>query len=810
MNTSQNFRIILRGLRRKPAFSLVIILTIAIVTGTSIVIYSYIDALLLSPLPYKNPDRLVQIHSFKGGEQGLLSYPEFLDMQKELNLVEEVAAYRDGGRYNISGGDQPPEELTTTFATSNLFKVLGVSPALGDHWPATLDKRGSHTIMLTHEFWQRRFSGNPEVVGLEVTLDGFPGYSNYGVMPRNFSFPGKNEAFRALAFADFVIEARDFRCGIGLARLRKGVSLEQFNDELKKFGTLQQERHLNSNQGITFKAEPLEALFTGNIKGYLWLLAGAALFLLIIAAVNVSNLIVSQAIRQSKTTAVRKVLGSTNLHLIKASVSNALVLSLSGSLIGLALGAYFIDVTQALVSEYLPYWVSVKINLPVLGYALGLSILLGLITGLAPWASGLSFSGQGLQERLKDGQNTAGSRRQGRLQQGLATLQVTVSILLLIGGGLLHKSFEAASNSQLGFDTKDRLAFRIALSWYKYSGSEEIRNFYELSTRKIAAIPGVESVAVNGVLPLSDIVKTATQAQTVFEVEGQSQVELAGNPFISVQQVTPDYFEVMNMELKRGENFNKNNPASHQFQVIVDQQLADRMWPGENPVNKRIKINGIGRDEPYLTVIGVVNDVKHQSITGHNNPSVYVSILSHTEIDAYYIVKTSASMQEISPKLRDTILSIDENQPTFEYMLMDDRIAAKNWQAKVASVLFLAIAIIGSVSATVGLFSIITFLLVMRIKELALRRVLGASDKNIVRLVLRDVVRIAGIGICSGLLLAPFLLRPVIPYLFEVKLFDLPLYFITALGLGLVIFLASLSPIRRAILINPITALRKD
>lgn len=807
MNSSQNIKVVLRNLKKRPAFSLIIVLTFAIVTGTSIVIYSYIDALLLSPLPFKNPERLVRIHSFKGGEQGLLSYPEFLDMQKELNLAEEIAAYRDGGRYNLSGGDQPPEELTTTFATSNLFKVLGVNPVLGDHWPTTLDRRGSHTLMLTHELWQRRFLGNPEVVGLEVTLDGFPGYANYGVMPEGFSFPVKNEAFRALAFANFVVDARDFRCGIGLARLREGVSLDQFNKELKKFAQLHEERHLESNQGISFEAEPLEALFTGNIKGYLWLLAGAALFLLIIAAVNISNLIVSQAIRDSKTTAVRRVLGSTNLQLIKSSVINSLFLSLTGSLLGLVLSSYFIVFTQTLVSQYLPYWVNVEINLQVLCYALGLAIALGLITGLAPWASGLSKVS--LQEKLKDGENTVGNKKQGRLQRGLAILQVAVSILLLIGGGLLHKSFEAASSSRLGFDTENRLAFRIALSWYKYSG-EKIRNFYELSTKEIAAIPGVEGVAVNGVLPLSDIVKTATQAQTVFEVEGQSQVELAENPFISVQQVTPSYFNLMNIDLKKGEIFDDNAAASHQFQVVVDEQLAERMWPGENPINKRIKIKGIGKEEPYLTVIGIVNNVKHQSITGHNNPSVYVSILSHTEIDAYYIVKTNASIAQIGAKLRDTILSIDENQPTFEYMLMDDRVDAKNWQSKVASVLFLAIAIIGSISATVGLFSIITFLLVRRVRELALRRVLGASDRSIVRLVLKDVVKIAGVGIGAGLLLAPFLLRPVIPFLFEVKLFDLPVYSLTTLALALVIFLAALSPIRRAILINPIKALRKD
>ena len=808
MNTLQSIKVAIRGLIKRPAYSLIIILTIAIVTGTSIVIYSYIDALLLTPLPFKDPDRLVQVHSIKGDERGLLSYPEFLDMQKELKLVEDIAAYRDGGRYNLSGDGKPPEELTTTFATSNLFKVLGVNPIVGDHWPETLDKRGSHTLMLTHEFWQRRFEGKPEVIGLEVTLDGYAGYANYGVMPENFSFPGRNEAFRALAFAEFVVGARDYRPGVGLARLKQGVTLEQFNAELLQFARLQEERHMDSNLGITFEAEPLDVLFLGNIRGYLWLLGGAALFLLVIAAVNISNLIVSQAIRQSKDTAVRKVLGSSNLQIIKGFLVNSIILSLLGSLLGLALSWNFIDLSESLVSQYLPYWVDVSINANVMLYALGLALLLGLLTGLVPWIS--HFSGKGLLSRLKDGQNTTGSRTQNRLQRGFATLQIAVSILLLIGGGLLYKSFDSAREANLGFDTEDRVTFRIALAWFKYNSSEKIRNFYELSMREIAAIPGVESVAVNGVLPLSDIVNTATQSQTVFEVEGQSSDEAANNPFISVQQVTPNYFEVMNMDIQQGVGFDRTDAAANAYQVMIDQQLAEKMWPGENPLGKQIKVKGVGRDEPFLKVIGVVNNVKLQSITGANNPSVYVSMLTHTEIDAYYIVKTNASLKELAPKLEQTILSIDENQPTFEYMLMDDKIAAKNWQSKVTSVLFLAIAIIGSITATVGLFSIITFILVMKIKELALRKVLGASGANIIRLAMKDVLKISGIGIVIGLVLAPLSLRPIIPYLFGVDLLDLSVYSITAIGLAGVSILAALSPIRRAMLINPVKALRKD
>ena len=808
MHVIQNLKIALRSLIRRPAFSLIIVLTIAIVTGTSVVIYSYIDALLLTPLPFQEPDRLVQVYSSKGDEQGLLSYPEWLDMQKELTLMEDIAGYRDGGRYNLSGDGKTPEELTTTFATSNLFKVLGFDPMIGDHWPETLDKRGSHTLMFTHEFWQRRFDGDPDMVGRQVTLDGYAGYSNYGVMPEGFSFPVRNEAFRAMAYTDRVVTSRAFRPIVGLARLRQGVSLKAFNEELQKFASAQQERHQESNLGVSFYAEPLEKLFVGNINGYLWLLAGAAIFLLIIATVNVSNLIVSQAIRQSKETAVRKVLGSTNGQLIRGFVTRSLLLSMTGSLIGLALSSYFISISESLVSQYLPYWIKVEINLSVLLYAFGLAFLLGLVTGLMPWLS--QFAGSNLLERLKDGQHTTGSRKQNIMQRGFATLQIAVSILLLVGGGLLYRSFSEARQTNLGFDTEEKVTFRIALAWFKYSKPEMIRDFYELSTEKIAAVPGVESVTVNSILPLTDIVNTSTDAQTNFALEGQPEVEQAQNPFISVQRVMPNYFEVMDMNLLSGESFNAADLSAQSGQVVIDQQLAEKMWPGQSPLGQRIRVAGLGRESPLLTITGVVNDVKHQSITGENIPSVYVSILAHTEIDAYYVVKTSGPLQDLTPRLTETILSIDENQPTFEYMTMEDRVADNNWQSMVSSVLFLAIALIGSVTAAVGLFSIITFILLMKLKELALRRVLGASGANILNLALKDVLKISGVGIVIGLALAPLLLRPIQPFLFEVSLLDVTVYVMATLGLVLISALASVSPIRRAMLINPVKALRKD
>lgn len=806
MDLLYNLKLALRNLKRRPVFSLIVILTIAIATGISIVVFSYIDALLIKSMPFHEPDQLVRIQSVKGEEMGYLSYPEFLDMQKELIGIDALAAYRAGGRYNLSGDGQPPEDLTTTFATSNFFKVLGIQPIIGDHWPATLDQRGSHTLMLTHDFWQRRYKGDENVAGLKITLDGFS-YQNYGVLPEGFSFPDKIEAFRALAYADFVVGARNRRSAIGLARLKPSVSLEAFNQELKEYATKYQERHLETNSGVLFVAEPLSNLFLGQIDGYLLLLWVATLLLLAIAAINISNLIVSQALRQGQETTVRRVLGATNGSIIRDSVFRSLVLSGIGSLFGLLFGWLLLNMSKDLIADNLPYWVNVGINSSVLLYAIVIALLFGLTTGLAPWL--FQVAGGKLVDKLKEGQKTTGSIKQLRLQKRFAMLQILATVLLVIGGGLLYKSFEAAQKSPLGFETQDKLTFRIALSWFKYGGKEKKQNFFEASLRSIEAIPGVQQVAMNTALPLTERAETSVESQTMFTVEGQSGVTQTENPFISVQRITANYFEVMDIEVMAGRSFEDRDKNSHEFQVIIDQQLAERMWPKESPIGKRIKLDGRG-ENPFLTIIGVADNVKHQSITGENIPIVYTSLLANAYTDAHYIIETQTPLPTLAPKLSEAILAIDENQPTFEYLPMTNHIEKENWQSKVASLLFLMIAVIGILISAVRLFSIITFMLVLRVKELALRRVLGAGESNIIQLVMKDVLLIAGVGTISGLLLAPFALKPLLPFLFEVNLVDISIYSIALIGMLLIAILATISPVWKALFINPVEVLKRD
>ena len=408
------------------------------------------------------------------------------------------------------------------------------------------------------------------------------------------------------------------------------------------------------------------------------------------------------------------------------------------------------------------------------------------------------------------GLQTVGSVKQLRLQKGLAMIQILASILLIVGGGLLYKSFEAARQSHLGFQTQDKLTFRIALSWYKYGGKEKKRNFFETSLRSIEQIPGVQNVAMNTALPLTERTETSVESQSMFSIEGQSTIAQTENPFVSVQRVTANYFDVMDIEMMTGRSFEKSDKNSHAFQVVIDQQLAERMWPGEHPLGKRIKLEGRGGENPFLTIIGVVDNVKHQSITGDNIPIVYTSLLANAYTDAHYIIETTAPLSELAPKLSDAILAIDENQPTFEYVPMQNHIKKENWQSKVSSILFLSIAVIGSIIAAVGLFSIITFMLVLRVKELALRKVLGASEKNIVQLVLNDVLLITGIGGLTGLLLAPIALRPLTPFLFEVNLVDGTTYLIAIVGMLVVSLIAAFSPVWKALFINPVEVLKRD
>lgn len=806
MNFFYNFKLSLRNLLRKPLFSGIIIFTIAIAIGANTVVFSFIDALLLTQLPFEDPDRLVQIYSVKGDQEGLLAYPEFLDMEQELTEIEDIAVYRGGGRYNLSGDDQEPEEVTATFASRNLFRVLGVEAAIGDYWPETFDRKGTLTVMLTHEFWRRRFNADPEAVNKNITLDGVPRYKVYGVLPEGFSFPDRHEAFRAMTYSDRVVTNRTFRNSIGVARLKPFATIEDLNKELAAFGERLQTRHLDTNEGMSFIAKPLKDMYVGGIKKYLILLGAAAIFLLVIASVNVSNLILSHAMRRGRETALRKVLGAGKRSIVQQYVFESSLLALTGGLLGLSLSFMINDFSYSLIADYLPHWVKVDINYSVLAFTILLSLLIGVATGLLPALSHLSSVN--FSEALKDGAKTTASRRQNKLRKGLVGAEITISALLLIGGGLLAKSFYNIQQADIGFETDNRLTFRIALSWYNYSDKEKLRSFFETSMQRIAAIPGVEGVAVNSVLPLTEIVKTSTQAQSVFTIEGQSPLAQAENPYISIQRVTPNYFEVMGIPVKEGQSFDEDNPTNDRFKVLIDEQLAKQI--GENPIGKQLKLGTVDSEEPYLTIAGVVGNVKHQNITHSNIPSVYVSILMNTEIDAYFVVKASVPPMSLSERIKQTIFSIDAHQPTFEYLLMEDHVSNRSWQSRISSILFLEIAIIGGLMAAIGLFSVMTFILNQRIKELAIRRVLGAMSGDILKLVVGDVLKIAGLSLFVAVVLASIVLQPINKFLYEVNLFYLPVYIITAVTLLFVSVVATLLPAWRATNVNPTTTLKND
>ncbi|NET35251.1 MAG: FtsX-like permease family protein [Cyanothece sp. SIO1E1] len=806
MNFIYHLKLSVRNLLKRPLFSGIVIFTIAIAIGANTVVFSFIDALLLSPLPFKESDELVQIYSLKGDQEGLLSYPEFLDMELELQKIEDIAVYRGGGRYNLSGDDQEPEEVTATFASRNLFRVLGVETNIGDYWPETLDRKGSLTVMLTNDFWERRFKADPEVVNRSITLDGVPSYKVYGVLPEGFSFPDRHEAFRAMAYSDRVVTNRRSRNSIGVARLKAGNTIDDLNKELAAFGKVLQERHLDTNEGISFIAKPIKDMYIGGIKNYLLLLGAAAIFLLIIASVNVSNLILSHALRRGKETTLRQVLGASKASIVQQYMIESTLLALLGGALGLSLSFLMSDFSYSLVELYLPHWVNVNISYAVLGFTILISVLVGIATGMLPALSHLSKTD--FAESLKDGAKTTGSRSQNKLRRGLVSAEIAISALLLIGGGLLAKSFYNMQEADIGFETENRLTFRIALSWYNYSDDEKIRSFYETSTERIAAIPGVEGVAVNSVLPLTDIVKTSTDAQSVFTIEGQSPIAQAENPYISIQRVTPNYFDVMEIPIKEGEGFDLANPTNDRFKVLIDEQLARQL--GDNPVGKQIKLGTVDSEAPYLTVAGVIADVKHQNIVESNIPSVYVSILMDSEIDSYFVVKASVPPLTLAERLRQTIFSIDAHQPTFEYLLMEDHISKQSWQSRISSILFLGIAIIGGLLAAIGLFSVMSFILNQRTKELAVRRVLGAMSGDILRMVILDVLKIAGISLFIAVVLAFIVLQPINKFLYEVSLFYLPVYLLTAIGLIFVSIAATLLPAWRATNVNPTTALKND
>jgi putative ABC transport system permease protein len=805
----QDVRNACRLLVQKPGFTFIVVLTLALGIGANSAIFSFVNAVLLRPLPYKEADRLVRIESVRGTESGRISMLELQDLKEQVSAIESIAAYMPGARYNASG-DGPPLEILSTLSTRNLFEVMGVQLLHGDTWPEEYDLQRNFGVAISYELWQERFGGDPHVIGQKITLDAAPFYTIFGILPPGFNFPSDARLFRSIAINDRVPNYKDraARNVYAVARLKPGVNVEQARAELAAFSSRLEQAYPDINRGLSFSLVPLRDLYVGEVRPYLLLLLGAVAFVLLIACANVVNLLLSRALAREKEIAIRTALGAVRNRLVRQLLTESLLLALLGGLAGLALSYWWVSALGNLTHAQLPPWITVGIDFKVLAFTFLLSVLTGILAGLAP---ALQASRPDLNELLKEGTrgSSAGAPRQ-QFRRALVMAEIALALMLLVGAALMVQSFIRLQQVDLGFNANHLLTFRVALPWRKYQGEEgmpRIALFYRQALEKLATLPGVESVAATGNLPLSG---EAENAKLTFTAEGQSQEEQQRNPYVNDLRVSPNYFQAMGIRLVRGRFLNEQDTTTTQRVTVISERLAERLWPGGEAIGKRVKVGGLDSRGHWMIIVGVVGNVKHEQMSGDGGLDLYASYLQVPDANMYLLLKTDVPPLTVTDAATRVIWAIDAEQATFDFMTMEARVTATVWQRRASGALFVVFAALALVLAAIGIYGVMSYAVRQRTREIGIRMALGASSRDVLRMVIAESMRLVLFGSIAGLVAAFGLSRIVASLLYGVSATDPLTFFGMPVLLALVALLAGLIPALRAARVDPMVALRHE
>jgi putative ABC transport system permease protein len=772
--------------------------------GAAISIFSVVDAVLLEPLPFPDPDRLVEIRTERGGEEALLSMRELEDLREASGGVfAGLAAYIPGGQYSLAG-EAGPEKPPAILMTSNLFSVLGVPPALGTTWPEVYDRERSFGLVLSHDLWTRQFGASRELVGGTIALDASPfytpAYEIHGVMPEEFDFPARTDLYRSIfindAFPD--LEDRESRTVVGVGRLASGVGLDRARNVAARISAELATRIPETNEGVRLVVRPLRDAYVAEIRPYLLVLLGAALLLLLSACANVANLVLTRTLGRESELALRAALGAGRGHLLMGLAAEGLVLAVGGTVLALAL-ARFVTSTLDAAALGLPSWMHLEVDGSVLAFAVGIAVVTGLVVGLWPARAGLV---RNLAGRLRqDARGATGGARHRRLREALVAAEVALSLTLLLGSALLGRTFLELTRTDPGLNPADLLTFQVPLPW-SYPRAERLA-FQEEVLRRLEERPAVASAASNANPPLTAV---GQPDRAVLEVEGQTPGARAQNPYMNIQRVSPGYFTTVEIPVLEGRAFDGSlDRDSTLLTAMVSARLAHRLWPGESAVGKRLRRPGDG--EPWWEVVGVAGNVRYDGLTDEGGFDVYLSSLQAVDGWAYMMVRTRGEAAELEEAVKETVWSVDPGQPVVDIRTMEDRIADTMGPQRLAAALFAAFAVASLALAAAGIFAVVSVLVRQRTAELGVRMALGADRARILRQVVGEslVPTLAGVGL--GLAGGAAVAQAVQGLLYGVAPWD-PLTFLAVpTGIVAVALLAAFLPALRAARLDPVEAL---
>jgi putative ABC transport system permease protein len=810
-----------RGLRDQPGFALVGLATLALGIGANTALFSVLDAVVLRPLPYGEPERLVAVfdaHHAQGRDHERPSPGNFLDWREKSRGFEAMAAWQDGsGTGTLRAGDEAIA-VETVKVTPDFFRVLAVPPALGRTFGA--EERGAafnvadryaggdRVLVISHRLWNARFGGDPGVVDRDIDLDG-DRWRVLGVMPESFDAPRATtdawipwDIVPSFPRADFPEgPPRDYRFLNVLARLQRGMTLEQAEADLQTLAAALAERQPKANAGWSVRVVSLQEEAVGHLRPAMTLLVGAVSIVLLLACANVASLQLARASARRREIAVRLALGADRARVVRQLLTESLLLSLLGGLLGLAVAEATLSAILAADPEGLPRLSQVALDGRALGFSLAVSVMTGILFGLVP---ALDASRTQVAGALQDGGRAAtagpGTTRARRL---LIVSEVAMAVVLLTGASLLTRSFLKVMAVDPGFDPRDLAVLRVTLDHATYKTGAQSREFYRELMRRLSALPGVQGVGAVTALPLSPV---GTDFARPYWREGEA--DPGGSaPRVDVRMATPGYFDAMRMRVLRGRSLNEADGAATPRVIAVNETLARQAWPGQEAVGRRLVLDYRGGAYPY-EVIGVVSDTRFRSLKTAPRPELFIPHAQNPYLDLSVVVRSAEEPASLRRTVTREVRALDPLQPIHGFVTMDDLVRRSVSADRLATVLLGLLAGLALALAATGIYGVLSFLVAQRTAEIGLRMALGATRPQVVRLVMTESLRLTLVGCGAGLLVVLGFVRPMGRLLYGVGPVD-PLALGGGLALvGAVALLAGLQPARRASRLDPLDALR--
>lgn len=794
----QDIRYALRSFRRNPGFAAIVILTLGLGIGMNTAIFSVVDGVLLTPLPFDDADRLVWGYStFSGGNNASVSPPDFWDYRDQSTAFAALSARRGGGSYALTGMDKP-EQVRGQTITAGFFEALGAAPVLGrmflmeDESSAT-----SKIVVISYGFWQRRFGGEASVLGRTLTLNDEP-FEIVGVAPPGFQLFNAVDFWRPLAFDVGDALVRRFHNLKVVGRLAPGVSMEQAQAELDVISKRLEDAYPQSNATWRMVIVPLHQIAVGDVRPALLVLLAAVGLVLLIGCVNVANLLLARGAARESEMAVRTALGASSQRLMRQLLTESFMLAVLGGVLGTVLAVVSVRALRASALDGLPGIFEVAVDYRVLAFALGLSVITGAVFGLLPSIAGAKTD---VNAALKEG-GRSGNAHGNTTRAALVTIEVALSMVLLIGAGLLIQSFWRLNNVDPGFDIDNALTFRISLPSTRYDTREKQTAFMQLAAERIRGVPGVVDVAVTSHLPLA-----GSANDTYLAVPGRHQLGTDTQFNAQTRSVSTNFFELMGIPLIRGRQFTEADRVDSPNVVIINEPFAARIFPDEDPVGQRLLID-LGETHD-AEIVGVVGGVNHFGLGAQRPVEFYVPI-TQLSFGRAFVVRTSLDPMTLTDEVQAAVWTIDDQQPVTSLATYEDLVTRSMSQPFLQMMLLGFFALVALVLAALGIYGVIGYYVAQRVREVGIRMALGADRRDVYRLVVGRGAMLAGAGIVVGLVSAFGVTRFMASLLFGVGATDPATFVIVPVVLGMVALLASYLPARRAAGVDPMTALRSE